>query len=1283
MKRHFSIFGIFFTLSALCFSSCSHILPEETPLTGDQSLLLNSPTNGQAVTNGFFLSAVASDSSTLLSAFVLVYNSSGGATNVLPVRIGSGSVSAQLSFPAYGGYRLRLEGVDSKSGTVFSPEVSVTAVIIPPLVLTAPAIGGNIGYTNTLVPTLDGGWSGANGLVTLIQVTNLSSSNYQAFTVNSNSFSFPLSGLTPGTNRLTVTAMNALGISGDPVFLTVILDTVSPLLTITSPTAGQNVSSVYQLTGTASDALSGPASVWVSHQGGAFCQAVLQGSGWSVDLSATQVVITDLVYVLDRAGNSSVTNQILFARSDAPWVTLAGPAASSWINASFVDFYGSAGVASPRTLSFLNLRVNGAALWSITNPPASWLLGSVGLPLEGSNRIDLSVMDSSGQVFALPTFTVLRDTGIPTISSTAIATNWTNAVDLDIVYQAYDSLSGVAREVYSLNGGAETLMRGGIASLSSVPEGSNQLLSWAVDLAGNSSVTQSNVLLVDRSAPVLGAMVLPSYIDTSNFSTNLMMTDAYSGVASNAWRVNGGGWISTTTNFAVFSNLVEGSNTLNIMGFDRAGNSSSLYTWSIGADFTPPVILQTAYTDNQQVGAFFTVAGTVTDALSGVASVKVQTNSGPWSTLFFFPSGNWSKSYTATVSGNMVVSWFAVDHVGNISATNTVSLNIIAVPDAAITNVPALTFYTNLTGIDLAGTASILLPYSIDGVAISLNSSPYSNIGSGSSWTAPGVSLPDEGTNTVQLQVTSGAKTNHSSVYNIIRDTVPPTVSFTPAAPVYLTTAYVMLDVQASDTLSGVASLEYRLNGGAWNLTTLGTVRYNLVEGSNSLDFLAKDKAGNISATDTFSTVVDTVPPVLTDANLPMYTNVYAFNISPVFTDATSGVARTWFCLDGGSWNEYTNTALIAVIAAGNHTLSLRASDNAGNTCSATNFGFSVDVTPPVIGFSNFVNQQQILTNTLLLPVQLSYSDDSSNFGELLVILNGTDSNVLYPSANSVFTQLTLSFSPGSNLVQATIFDAAGNSSNQSVVVFVSNGVAFGNTNTFLYTGAVQNWTVPVGVTDIIVTAVGAAGSDGTNSPNNTPGKGGSITGEFNVIPGEILYICAGSIGTHGGYNGGGPQAQSPFYTGGGASDVRTNTSLTDRIIVAGGGGAYPGNGGMGGDGAGLYDTNGAAGLGAYDPTLDFTSIPGGGGTETSGGTAGVGNYGPAPTAGSLGTGGTGYQWGGSGGGGYYGGGGGGSELYGAHAGGGGGSSYLSPSGTFLTGTNGFNTGDGYVIICY
>ena len=237
----------------------------------------------------------------------------------------------------------------------------------------------------------------------------------------------------------------------------------------------------------------------------------------------------------------------------------------------------------------------------------------------------------------------------------------------------------------------------------------------------------------------------------------------------------------------------------------------------------------------------------------------------------------------------------------------------------------------------------------------------------------------------------------------------------------------------------------------------------------------------------------------------------------------------------------------------------------------------------------------------------------------------------------------------------------------------------------YTYTGAMQTFTVPAGVTQLTIDVKGAQGG---GNATVIGGLGGRVQSVLSVTPGQVYNIFVGGQGDPtgtAGYNGGGTgiggTLATPGSGGGGATDIRFGgITLANRILVAGGGGGATDNGGFanGGAGGGLIGGNGSPGTNVWSctgtvvPTGGSQSAGGLGGTSTSCAWNGFN--------GSLGLGGNSYNnyRSSGGGGGYYGGG-------GAHNGmsGGGGSSYAIPTASFVAHTQGFQTGNGSVTITY
>ncbi len=179
------------------------------------------------------------------------------------------------------------------------------------------------------------------------------------------------------------------------------------------------------------------------------------------------------------------------------------------------------------------------------------------------------------------------------------------------------------------------------------------------------------------------------------------------------------------------------------------------------------------------------------------------------------------------------------------------------------------------------------------------------------------------------------------------------------------------------------------------------------------------------------------------------------------------------------------------------------------------------------------------------------------------------------------------------------------------LLVLVAVGVpafsasAFAESTTFTPEGgAEQEFSVPAGVTQIEVLAVGGAGHAGRScdSANKPPGGAGAkATAQLTVTPGQKLYVDFGGGGAGGNETVGCGKLAG---AGGNASDVREEPggnalkSLQSRLLVAGGGG-----GGGGGEGEFANEEAGGSCPGPYPGC--FVGLGGAGGSSGSSAQAG------------------------------------------------------------------------------
>ena len=74
----------------------------------------------------------------------------------------------------------------------------------------------------------------------------------------------------------------------------------------------------------------------------------------------------------------------------------------------------------------------------------------------------------------------------------------------------------------------------------------------------------------------------------------------------------------------------------------------------------------------------------------------------------------------------------------------------------------------------------------------------------------------------------------------------------------------------------------------------------------------------------------------------------------------------------------------------------------------------------------------------------------------------------------------------------------------------------------FEFTGGVQSYTVPAGITELKVKVWGAGGAGRTGSYDNySGGSGGFTTTKLSVTPGETISVIVGEGGKHGTQRGG------------------------------------------------------------------------------------------------------------------------------------------------------------------
>jgi hypothetical protein len=511
-----------------------------------------------------------------------------------------------------------------------------------------------------------------------------------------------------------------------------------------------------------------------------------------------------------------------------------------------------------------------------------------------------------------------------------------------IAYRLDDSSSGT-----TLAGSPTTADGGGNASVSiTLPrpaDGSHSI--FAVGNAAPYPSQASAAILVDTIPPISSAGGADAAWHASDVVVGLSAVDGVggSGVDRITYQVDGG---STQTINGTSGNVTipapangsnDGSHTIAFYATDDAGNvEAPANTATVKIDATKPstsLAPTPASPDGtngwfQQASVQFSLTGS--DARSGVAQ------------SFYTVDGGAAQAYSGAVTvsgqGTHTVTYWSVDNAGNTEAVKSAQIKLDNVkPSTSIAVSPAA---PNGSGSWYVTTPSFTLSASdaTSGVASTLY-----RIGSGATQTYSGaVSIPDGQHTVTYWSVDSAGNTESATTTPTMKvDTVKPstTIAITPASPDGSNgwrVSATSFTLSGSDATSGVATTLYKIDSGATQTYSGSAV--SIPQGSHTVTYWSVDTAGNTESATTSPVIkVDTVKPSTTLTTSPVApdgSNNWFKQSSVTFTlaatDGTSGVANSYYTIDGGGQQTYSGT--VTVNTQGDHTVTYWSVDTAGNT---------------------------------------------------------------------------------------------------------------------------------------------------------------------------------------------------------------------------------------------------------------------------------------------------------------------------------------------------------------
>lgn len=252
----------------------------------------------------------------------------------------------------------------------------------------------------------------------------------------------------------------------------------------------------------------------------------------------------------------------------------------------------------------------------------------------GMSSVSCTASDAAGNARTAIFRVTVEDHTPPTTDDDALET-WQDR-PVTVALTASDTASDISVTRWWLNGEGPVTYT---TRINVTDEGTNTLEYRSQDVYGNVEDTETALVLIDQSDPETSADATATYTGTA--AINLLATDAYSGVASTVWTLDG---VEGTG--ALVTTDAPGLHTLSYHSIDSAGNEEAPHEVSFTVVGSSSLVLSTGSASGMGYGASVVVSGTLSAAGGPVVGVPVILESSASSATGF------ASARTATTSAS-------------------------------------------------------------------------------------------------------------------------------------------------------------------------------------------------------------------------------------------------------------------------------------------------------------------------------------------------------------------------------------------------------------------------------------------------------------------------------------------------------------------------------------------------------------------------------------------------------------------------------------------------------
>ena len=360
-----------------------------------------------------------------------------------------------------------------------------------------------------------------------------------------------------------------------------------------------------------------------------------------------------------------------------------------------------------------------------------------------------------------------------------------------------------------------------------------------------------------------------------------------------------------------------------------------------------------------------------------------------------------------------------------------------------------LTTTDNLAGVDKTY-------YRVDGGSWNL----YSN----------GITISTEGNHTLEFYSVDNAGNieNVKTAYVKIDLTAPQTQVISNYNWGSWTNGTVYFKFNATDSLSGIKEIYWKVDNGSWNTYDGNEISYS-IEGNHTLYFYAVDNAGNEEKVHSVNILIDKSKPSLTfNPNETNWIN-RDVNITLISTDSLSGIKSVYYevvssnaACDNSGYTPIKPNTTITLTQSGEWKVCAYAIDNAGNRVDSVSGIYKIDKVSPEINITAPINGSYV--NKSNVTVWWKGKDSLSGISNYEIYLDG---NFV---GNTTVNSYTLNLVDGVHTIEVKALDNAGNSNSSKITFTVdtkppsikitspTDGAVINSKNvTITWTGSDQN----------------------------------------------------------------------------------------------------------------------------------------------------------------------------------------------------------------------------------